>query len=157
MSQENQVIEAEPTPTEEFVSGLRALADFYATRPSLPVPSSPEIMLSYFPEGETLALAKRIAKGLGTFDRTTSGSLLYLKKSFGTVGLTFVLYQDRICTRTVVKTKDVTELVPNPEAPKVEVTRTVEEVRWDCPSLLAPELPESLPRGPGRRDSVLTV
>jgi hypothetical protein len=41
----------------------------------------------------------------------------------------------------VVGTREVTEEVPDPEAlaavPKVTVTRTVEDVRWECRPLLA--------------------
>jgi hypothetical protein len=38
----------------------------------------------------------------------------------------------------VTGTKTVTEMVPDPDAPMIEVTREVDIVEWDCGSVLAP-------------------
>jgi hypothetical protein len=48
-------------------------------------------------------------------------------------------YADRelVCTKRVIGTRKVTEKVPDPDAPLVTVTRTVEDVEWVCGSLLA--------------------
>ena len=43
-----------------------------------------------------------------------------------------------VCKRVVTGTREVTEEVPDPEAPKIKRTRTVEDVEWDCGSLLSP-------------------
>lgn len=53
------------------------------------------------------------------------------------------VYAERelVCTKRVIGIREVTEEVPDPDAlaavPKITVTRTVEDVKWDCRPLLA--------------------
>jgi hypothetical protein len=57
--------------------------------------------------------------------------------------------RDAVCERVVVGMHEVTEEVPDPEVlatvPVVKVTRTVEDVRWECGSILKPDADESAP------------
>lgn len=55
--------------------------------------------------------------------------------------ITIGTLRDTVCERVVTGTETVVEQVPDPNyvaaAPTVEVTRVVEQVRWDCHPLLA--------------------
>lgn len=71
----------------------------------------------------------------------TGDTLFGAKLTFGPISLHVYGDRDQVCERVVVGTREVTEEVPDPEAlaavPKVTVTRTVEDVRWECRPLLA--------------------
>ncbi len=58
-------------------------------------------------------------------------------------------YGDRakVCERVVTGTREVTEEVPDPDAPKVTVTRVVEDVEWRCSSILAAGEGDDTPAG----------
>ena len=127
---------------DEFVAGLRAMADWYEQHPELDTPTS-ALMVSSFASDETPELAAQVAQAMGTFKKNYSDSIFTLTKSFGGASLQFLFYRNAVCTKRVVKTETVTEWVPDPAAPKVEVTREREIVEWDCPPLLAREVSEA--------------
>ena len=57
----------------------------------------------------------------------------------GKVTLSVRVDRDEICERVVTGTKTVTREVPDPDAPKISVTETVEEVEWRCRPILPAE------------------
>ena len=129
--------------TDEFVAGLRAIADWYEQHLEIDTPLNPTIMVSSFSSDETPELVAQVARALGTFKKTYSSDLFKLTKDFGGASLDFLFYRNAVCTKRVVKTETVTEMVPDPAAPKIEVTREREIVEWDCPPLLAREVTEA--------------
>ncbi len=125
---------------QNFVSGLREMADWYEAHPNIPTPKDFSV---YEFKSENKAAAQKVARALGTFDKKLDDTFLKLQRDFGGISLRFVFYRKLVCQRRVVGTKTVTERVPDPEAappPMVEVTKEREIVEWDCPPLLAPEL-----------------
>ena len=119
---------------KEFVTGLRALADWYELNPSIALPNK-QITVASFPSGENLDTVKEIARALGTFDKET-GDLFSLKKGFGGITLKFLFYRHTVCTKRVVGTKMVRKMKPSMSTPMVEVEEEEEIVEWDCPPLL---------------------
>lgn len=141
----------------ELAAGLRALADVLAanpdlgqqalyTRPSIIVPAEDKTQLVEF---------VRAAKAHGAIIvKSASDTSKYFSAlcRFGPVTLDVYVPRDEVCERVVVSTETVTRMVPDPVAlaavPQVEVTDTVENVRWECKPLLAPEpAPDGLAGG----------
>lgn len=120
----------------DFIIGLRALADWYEANPNADL--RPQTICVY--PDDTKEEVRRWSRMLGTFTKNTSDTLYTLSKQFGPVQLDVVFLRDIVCERRVVGTKAVTEKVPDPGAPLVEITREEEIVEWDCPSALAPEV-----------------
>ena len=120
---------------DQYIQGLRDVADFLAAHPTLPTPTEHQLSVYNFGEDETLLLARRIAKQLGSFKKNESGGNLVLEKTFGPITLRFVLLRKYICQRTVVGTRNVERRV----IPLNAKTEIVEEeiVEWKCPSLLS--------------------
>lgn len=118
----------------EYIEGLRDVADFLAAHPTLPLPETPTLSIYHFNETETISLARKIARQLGSFEKEESSGYLVLRKSFGPVALRFVLARRDICERVVVGTRKVERKIIPPNL----MTETVEEeiVEWRCPSLL---------------------
>ncbi|KKM95583.1 hypothetical protein LCGC14_1186660 [marine sediment metagenome] len=121
---------------DEILRDMQSLIDFLGAHPELPLPKSFDFAV-YELGVEDLDLAKTIAKALGTFDKETAERFFSLIKRFGRVSLRFVFYRDNVCTKRVIGTKQVTEMVPAPGAKMVERTVETEIVEWNCPSLLA--------------------
>ena len=119
----------------QYIKGLRDTADFLAAHPTLPVPEETQLSIYQFEEAETLSLARKVARQLGSFEKEESGGYLVLIKRFGPVGLRFVLSRADICQRIVVGTRKVKRIITTPNTK----TETVEEaiVEWKCPSLLS--------------------
>lgn len=121
----------------EIAKNLRALADWYEQHPE--VTDGPTSVDVGCIADESAKGIRRVARALGTFDKDHAGTILTLTRKFGGITLRFIFWRSAVCQKRVVKTETVTELVADPNAPKVEVTRTREVVEWDCPPLLAPE------------------
>lgn len=124
--------------------GLRDLADFLdsisGTIPTLNE-EGPDVTFFSFgfgrEEATNLAL---IAKGLRTFDKNYSDSLLTVSRKFGPVNARFVASRSSVCKRVVVGIEEIPEQVIPAKEAQVIPAHTVEKVEWDCtPSLLAPE------------------
>jgi len=125
------------TSLDRLVQSLRAAADFLQQHPGLGVRKS-ELDISFysFGEPETLDLAKRIAKELGTFRKEESDTLLVLTKNLGVVKLRFVFGRENICLREQVGTRTIPAAPARP-ASKVPV------YKYHCPPLLTPATPST--------------
>ncbi len=119
----------------DLIRDLQSLINFLGAHPELPLPKKYDFNIYEFGI-EDLALARTIAKALGTFDKDIGTSLFVLKKRFGKVSLRFVFHRNNVCTRRVIGTKSETKLVPEADAQMVEKVVETEIVEWDCPSLL---------------------
>ena len=115
---------------EEFIEGLRATADWFEAHEAVPVPMNRyEIFIGAFEEPETKELALRIARAMGTCQKSHSTEYLTLVKEIGAILVKFCFYREAVCTKRVVGTTDVPEYVVP--------AHTKEIVEWDCHPLLA--------------------
>lgn len=133
-----------------YIAGLRALAEVLEARDEVPLPYdgyTSGITLHFLggtdPRSAMAAVAraipctwrKRIMDGKDVSYFELDGELAGLK-------LTLSALRDSVCERVVTGTREVTKTVKDPEAlakvPEVEITETVEDVRWECRAILAP-------------------
>lgn len=133
----------------EYVAGLRALADLLESTPDLPLPTEREITWAAHTfqiyEGreprETVATLARLLPGRLYKNDPAKGGYAeqYFELTGKLYGLGLRVWAERseVCRRVVTGTREVTETVPAPDAPTIEVTRTVEDVEWVCEPLLA--------------------
>jgi len=118
---------------DEFVSGLRALADYYERHSELPLPDfgiSGEVQIFDVNGKDEMA---KIAGIFGNCEKEYDW-MFRLKKKLGPFTLCAIDYKDQICTKRVVGTRQVEKRVPTEFA---MVTETEEIVEWDCGPLLA--------------------
>lgn len=137
------------TERADYIAGLRALADLLESTPELPLPTEPsafEWQIGYkYPtnEAKRAGLAEIARLIPGRFDKNDPAESDYNAKYFELTGrLAGILVRiwaerDAVCRRVVTGTRQVTEMVPAPDAPLVAVTKTVEDVEWRCEPLLA--------------------
>ncbi|WP_028924226.1 hypothetical protein [Pseudonocardia acaciae] len=90
---------------------------------------------------ELAALARAALRRGARVDKEPAGEQVFrLVLRIGPLSVGALAARDAVCERVVVATREVTELVPDPEAPAppmVERTRTEELVEWVCPPILA--------------------
>jgi hypothetical protein len=139
-----------------YIAGLRKLADVLEGHPEVPLPSAGQTRSSamsipfYGGTREEMAAAKR-AIPVGTWskevwDGESGSSYFELTGRLEGLSLKLATYRDQVCTRVVTGTREVTKTVKDPDAlaqvSEVEITETVEDIRWDCGPLLAPAASE---------------
>lgn len=128
----------------EYTAGLRALADLLDASPDVPLPHSGasdsfpiEWMLANDDDQrEMLAVIARFIPG--PVRKDARSKFFEINAKAGGVYLRAWANRDEVCVRRVVGTHEETKRVPDPKAPLVEVTETVEDVEWECGSILAP-------------------
>lgn len=141
----------EATLGERLAADLRLLADMaeadpliaeelqWSARRGLNVP----VMSNEDPRGAMAAFIRAALDVGATADKSYNDTYGIVDIAFPNGALTINVYADReqVCTKRVIGVREVTEEVPDPDAlaavPKVTVTRTVEDVEWDCLPLLA--------------------
>jgi hypothetical protein len=135
------------------IYAIRAVLNRLADDPDIPMPYSVEAIghgkptFRWLPSGtgkQETAEAARIRRALGgKWDKHVGDQLLKLHSEDDHAHYEIVIWRTAACTRVVTGTKTVTETVPDPDAlaavPMVEITRQVEEFRWDCAPILATE------------------
>ena len=155
----------EPTPAEPvaeseraaYTRGLREIADWLDAHPevdlphlgsgALPddVPSLNIYVLSW--TGDARARLAAVGRAMGRFDKVVTDigpkGRMNLVRQFGGVRIVASADRDEVCRRVVVSSHEVEVEVPDPSVvatvPLVKVKQLVEEVRWECPPLLADE------------------
>ena len=118
---------------KEFVESIRALADFYEARPTLPAPYLNGGDISIFAKGkEEMAIAARL---FGKSTKEVDDSFFRIKRveKIGVFTLQALEYRSQICERVVVGRETVEIRVPDTFKTEM-VTRNV--VEWHCPKLL---------------------
>ena len=139
---------------EAYISGLRKLADALEAHPEVPLPTSGSRMhLSWnLWDDSAREQMAAVARGIPcrwakeTRDGYDGGPAYFdLTASLDGLRLKVTAERDSVCTRVVTGTREVTETVKDPDAlaavPEVEVTRTVEDVEWQCHPLLSGSAP----------------
>lgn len=127
------------TTRARYIEGLRDVADLLESRPDLPLPL-PETFSVFCEDKETAAEWVRAFPG--PKDKSVNGDETHMifgrqHDVFGPHGFNVWIARGQVCERVVTGTREITETVPAPDAPMVEVTRTVEDVEWVCAPLLA--------------------
>jgi hypothetical protein len=139
------------TDRHTTITAIRAVLDRLANDPDIDMPYSIEDIghgkptFKWLPTGDSeVTEAARIRRALGgRWDKGVGDQLMTLRSEDQHARYQIVVWRTSACTRVVTGTKTITETVPDPDAlaavPLVEVTREVEECRWDCTPILATE------------------
>lgn len=107
---------------QEFIQGLRDLADFLEARPTVPTPNG------YLNQYVFPSAFRESARALGAFDKTPSDDFYGAERRFGPITLRLFTDRSAVCKRIVKGTR----IIP------AEPERTEEVVEWECSeSLLA--------------------
>jgi hypothetical protein len=146
------------TAAETQVAGLRALADLIEANPEIAEHTRFTFdRLDAFAHGDdaaaVLAAMARAGKAAGhrvtkDFDDSFGGVEIHLSEEVspfagGDVVLAFHAPREQVCERIVTGTREVTETVRDPDAPKITRTRVEDVVEWRCAPLLADEAAEA--------------
>lgn len=125
----------------EYIAGLRAIADLLDSKPDLPIPSTPTFHWYLFgsPALPTQkAEAARIVRLIGgKHTKYETGDLYRFASRVHGIKTEVIVDRPAVCERVVVAADVVTRRVPDPSAPLIEITETVEQVEWVCLPLLA--------------------
>ena len=116
---------------EEFVQGLRDVADYYESHPDLETPweGARFSAFCYSPE----SFSDQV-KAIGAGNKEVDDYYARVEHHFaGGHVIAVVSPRDTVCTRRVVGEEDIEVEIPDPEAPTVTVTQKKEIVEWDCP------------------------
>lgn len=127
-----------------MADGLRELARFVEDNPQfvdamsypLGCMNAPVNRVSN-PRDLIAEFARAAAKRGGVVRKNFSADWGGIDVAFGPVGVHVYTHRADVCERVVVGTEQVVKEVPDPAAPKVTVTETVEKVEWRCTPLLA--------------------
>lgn len=134
---------------EHQIAGIRELADWLESHPEIPIPHSLsgsseyayELIHAQHGEDQKTVVAA-VARALpGKVDKRVlkaNDELFSITGRLpGGIYIKAIADRDEVCERVVTGTREVTEEVADPAAPKVTVTRTVEDVEWRCGSILS--------------------
>lgn len=132
--------------------GLIRLAEMIEATPDLDAcyikPGKPlELNAWYATSPADLAAIARAGLANGaTVEKSAESDIYALQISWGDVTALALAQRGEVCERVVTGTETVTRTVPDPTAPLVEVTETVEHVEWVCRPLLADQSGKDTPK-----------
>lgn len=104
---------------EEFIAGLREVADFLEKNPSVPCPRYETLYVPTDKDG-----LREAAKAPGHADKGAFGEQFYIDRTFGPVKITFAADRAEVCRKVVKGTREVPE--------RVVPARTEEIIEWEC-------------------------
>jgi len=128
----------------EYSAGLRDFADW--------VDANAEFL-----EEETFALSATVffrlyamnaeefaksVRAIGKGTKSADDKWMNVQRHFGGVTVEAFTDRDTVCRKVVTGTREVTREMPDPAAPVVTVTETVEDYEWVCDEPLLAALPE---------------
>lgn len=106
-----------------------------------------EINVWHAPSPEGMAAIARAALAHGAkVEKDASEDIYTLTVSWGALAANAIAAREAVCERVVIGTETVTKTVPDPTAPLVDVTETVEHVEWVCRPLLADQSGKDTPK-----------
>jgi hypothetical protein len=114
-----QPVSITETPTQQFVRGLRELADWYEAHPATPAPYRSDVTIY----GATREQIAQAARDLGKCEKEYDDDSFVLSRQFGQLRLRFYTSRENVCER-VVRTEVIPESVK-------------EIVEWRCEPILA--------------------
>lgn len=128
----------------EYSAGLRDFADWvdanaeFLEEESFAMDAALNFRI-YALSAEEFALAVRaIGKGV----KVPNDKWMKVQRQFGPVMVEAFIDRAMVCRKVVTGTREVTREMPDPEAPVVTVTETVEDYEWQCDEPLLAALPE---------------
>jgi len=125
MLEKTQFLDNPEKLENDFIQGLRDMADFLENNPHL-IQYYGGVAIHNF--AEDVNELKVMATG-GKWDKESSGGYFTLRKDFGPHHISINAIRDEVCERVEVGVETVE--VYDPDAPKITVTRPVYE--WNCP------------------------
>jgi len=152
-TREDQGASSPPDERQRYIDGLRVLAAVLERDNGIPLPWAGRIspiIISFLGIEDADSAREALAGAARAFPCTwaknvSDGKLRSYFDLDGRIGGLMVQLtadRDAVCKRVVTGIRQVTEMVKDPErlaeVPEIEVTRTVEDVTWECGSLLAP-------------------
>lgn len=84
----------------------------------------------------------RTVRMVGKAVKVPDDKWMNVQRRFGPVVVEVFTDRDIVCRKVVTATREVTREIPDPEAPTVTVTETVEDYEWACDEPLLAALPE---------------
>lgn len=142
----NEVIDAElaepkvSTERENWIAGIRAMADFFEQHPDLPYPLS-NVQLCLFPKLDEMrkyvtifGKAKKEALGDSYF---TLNKYFYRDK-YTSVYVQATWEREQVCEKVVTGRKKVMQTVQVKPPETIQVETEVETYEWKCPKVAAP-------------------
>lgn len=127
--------------------GLRRLADMIEAHPELPPSYLKSVNVWHATDPDKLAAIARAALAHGaTVAKDATANIYTLSVSWGPLTAEAIAQRANVCERVVTGTETVIKTVPDPAAPLVEVTETVEHVEWVCRPLLADQSGKDTPK-----------
>lgn len=129
---------------EDYISGLRKLADLLEQRTELPIPWHGDMdqggaLAVYMLSAEREAFVEAVRALPGKAEKAVERDTYRVSTMLDGLGIEIVAFRDNVCRKVVTGTREVTKTIPDPAAqvPMVEVTETVEDIEWVCGPLLA--------------------
>ncbi|HEX5347886.1 MAG TPA: hypothetical protein VFW64_12430 [Pseudonocardiaceae bacterium] len=122
---------------QEYIDGLRALADLLEANPDLRLPYTGRDRggaLLVMPHGDERDEVAEWARALpGEKSKTVRDEYFDLDGQLHGLHLRVIAHRDKVCRKVVKGTREVKEQVP---VKFTTVTKTVEDVEWVCDPLL---------------------
>ena len=125
------------TTAEEYVNGLRELADWFEAHPEIERPSTDFSIYAT----DSKENAEETMRALLPCKKKYDDSLFTLSRSFGPFTLHYVFMRNTVCTPKVVGQREVPLKVipPRFEPEKVIEAHTEDVIEWECEPVLAVE------------------
>lgn len=122
---------------QEYVAGLRALADWYEANPDMPLPNpnAQVFNVSDIADDQKKA-AQLIMKAAAPCKKIYADKLFHITKEFGPVELEFIFLREKVCERVVIAKEEVPERLIPAQPERVEPAYVREIVEWRCEPIL---------------------
>lgn len=124
----------------DYTDGLRQLADLLDENPDVPLPyqgTRESMPIAIFCFEDAKAVLAKLARRLHGVSKEPDGEYYDLAGRLAGLEIRVTARRSDVCEKVVIGTETVTEMVPDPDAPLVEVTREVEQVEWICSPILS--------------------
>lgn len=126
----------------DYIDGLRQLADLLDENPDVPLPyhgerKSMPIAIFCFGGQDVKPVLAKLARRLHGVSKEPDGEYYDVVGRLAGLRIKVTARRSDVCEKVVLGTETVTEMVPDPDAPLVEVTREVEQVEWICSPILS--------------------
>lgn len=129
----------------EQVAGIRELADWLEAHPEVPIPHEltgndySYVLIMTLSVDDPKATLAAIARALpGDVKKDADSSQFEIEGRVGGINVKAIAQRNEVCERVVVGTREITRTIPDPRVavPEIEVTETIEDVKWVCTPLM---------------------
>jgi hypothetical protein len=129
-----------------YIDGLRGLADALAENASIPLPVDgvlTALSIGFWgdhPKEDLAATARKLP--VSKWEKAPGENYFNMRGTIGALKIELYARRDAVCRRVVTGTREVTEIVKDPEklaeVPEIEVTRTEQTYEWVCDPVMSP-------------------